>query len=49
MSTGRLSDLRAQIATRLRPVLRDRDMAEFSRYALDRVFSEVLDVAAALD
>lgn len=49
MSTGRLTDLRAQIATRLRPVLRDRDMTEFSRYALDRVFSEVLDVAAALD
>jgi predicted nucleotidyltransferase component of viral defense system len=45
VSVARLADLRSQIVSRLRPVLRDQDFAEFD---LERAFAVVTSVAAAL-
>ena len=45
VSRGRLASLRQQLEAELRPVLRDPDFAEFD---LDRAFSSVAKVAAAL-
>jgi len=45
VSPARMMILRSQMEAHLRPVLRDRDFAEFD---LDRAFGTVADVAAAL-
>ena len=45
VSPGRLASLRQQLEAELRPVLRDPDFAEFD---LDRAFTSVVKVAAAL-
>jgi predicted nucleotidyltransferase component of viral defense system len=45
LSTARLASLKAQVNTALEPVLRPRDFASFD---LDRAFSTVAEVAAAL-
>jgi predicted nucleotidyltransferase component of viral defense system len=48
ISAERLADLEAQVGSRLRPVLRDRDFRGFDRHALARVWSEVANLAAAV-
>jgi hypothetical protein len=45
VSPGRLASLRLQLEAELRPVLRDPDFAKFD---LDRAFTSVAKVAAAL-
>jgi hypothetical protein len=45
LSTARLASLKAQVNTALEPVLRPHDFASFD---LDRAFSTVAEVAAAL-
>ena len=45
VSSSRLDALRMQLASRLKPVLRERDFVEFD---LERAFSLVADVAAAV-
>ena len=45
VSPARLASLRRQLESRLKPVLRIRDFAEFD---LDRAFASVAEVAAAL-
>lgn len=45
VSANRLAALKPQLASQLKPVLRDEDFAEFD---LDRAFGTVADVAAAL-
>lgn len=45
VSSSRLDALRLQLAPRLKPVLRERDFAEFD---LERAFSRVAEVAAAV-
>jgi hypothetical protein len=45
VSTRRLAALRDQLGAELKPVLRDADFAEFD---LDRAFTTVVEVAAAL-
>lgn len=47
-SDQRQDELRAQLATRLRPVLRDPDFDEFDEAALERVLALVENLAAAL-
>jgi predicted nucleotidyltransferase component of viral defense system len=47
-SDQRQDDLRAQLATRLRPVLRDSDFDEFGETALERVLASIESLAAAL-
>jgi predicted nucleotidyltransferase component of viral defense system len=47
-SDQRQDELRAQLNTRLRPVLRDPDFAEFDQAALERVLALVENLAAAL-
>jgi hypothetical protein len=46
ISQERLAALRNQLDARLKPVLRDRDFAEFD---LDRAFGIVVSVAKAVD
>jgi predicted nucleotidyltransferase component of viral defense system len=48
VSAERLAELRSQVTSRLRPILRDRDLADFDLDVLERVFAEVAGVAAAL-
>ncbi len=45
VSAGRLNNLRLQVDSELRPVLRAHDFAEFN---LDRAFAKVVEIAAAL-
>jgi hypothetical protein len=46
VSAARIDILRSQVEPQLKPVLRDRDLAEFD---LDRAFGIVAGVAAALE
>jgi hypothetical protein len=46
VSSARIAALRLQVEAQLKPVLRDRDFAEFD---LDHAFTTVAGVAAALD
>jgi hypothetical protein len=46
VSPARIAALRPQVAAQLKPILRDRDFAEFD---LDHAFRVVASVAAALD
>jgi hypothetical protein len=46
VSPARITALRSQVESQLKPVLRDRDFVEFD---LDHAFRTVAGVAAALD